>query len=701
MRPMVAFWRYVIAQVQEKQVIYRKKAAWKEKMPLTVKGENRVQKLLDTLTLDEKIHLLAGDGYFGIPGVERVGLKKVRTCDASIGLRGCTMPTTSFPAEVAMAASFDPELVESIGLALAEECRALGIGVLLGPGVNLARVPTCGRNFEYFGEDPYLSGEMAASYIGGTRKGGVVATVKHFVCNNSEHARHLSNSVVDERTLRELYLQPFHRAIEGGALAVMTSYNLVNGVHMGEHPYLVKEILRGEWGFDGLVVSDWISLYSTVRTIKQGVDLEMPKPRYYAPWNIYHALEKHLISEDDINVHVRHLLSTYEKAGLFDRPLVDADAKDGNNVEHGEIALRSAREAVCLLKNNGDLLPLSNRKIVIGGTCSDVVESGGGSANIAHHVKWETFAGRMARSSSETVVLPKFWWARKKWRRMVSNAPAIVLVVGFGHKIEGESFDRPWALPRRDRKAILEASKLNKHVIVVIQSGGAVETYSWIGKVDAVIDAFYLGQETAHAIDDVLFGHWNPSGRLPFTIAKDYLDYRSLRGYPRYWLGLAWKNLGAYQGKSQEGKTFRLEYNEGLLMGYRQFDAEKKEVAFCFGQGLSYTTFSYKDLKIERNGEDVSAEFLLSNTGDRDGAEVAQLYVHEDGAKVWRPVQELKAFKRVFLKKGETSLVRFVLKKDAFSYYQTEKWAFAMDGGTYTLCIGSSSRDIRLEGTVE
>ena len=666
-------------------------------------SKTKAQRLVEAMTEQEKLELLSGIDEFCIRPVKRLGLQSVPTSDATMGLRGWKEKTTVFPSAVAMAASFDRDLITEIGKTIGEECRAKGVGVLLGPGVNITRVPTCGRNFEYMGEDPYLAGEMASCYIKGVQSQGVITTVKHYACNNSDYSRHLCDSVVDERTLREIYLPAFKKAIEAGSLGVMTSYNLVNGVHAGEHPYLIGEILKGEWGFDNLVISDWNSLYSTVGTIKNGVDLEMPSPKYLSPLNLKEALDKGEITISDIDRHLLGIFNAFEKAGLFDRPLIDKKAKDATSNEHQVLALQSAREGICLLKNQGNLLPLKGKKLCLGGPNSMQVSDGGGSSRIIFPQGQEpqSMARYLPTVVADTTVLPSRWWRKREYREKVSQCEAVILVMGFDHYSESEAYDRKWELPLSQKEEIEQCAMLNSNTVVILQCGGAVETGSWITTIPSVVQAFYLGQSTSEAITDVLLGKVNPSARLPFTIANDFSDYQSVRNYARKYWKLASKNVYKYQGRDQSGHQLAMEYKEGLLVGYRQFDTKGQEVAFCFGHGLSYTSFSYESLVVTQEAEKVLVSFILTNSGCCDGAEVVQLYVHQSDAKVYRPLQELKEFSRVFLKKGESKTISFVLGDDAFSYYDIQSWSFVRDKGTFVIRLGSSSRDIRLEKTIE
>jgi beta-glucosidase len=657
------------------------------------------KRITAALTREEKITLLGGVDEFCIPGIGRIGLKPVWTSDATLGIRGWNAPVTDFPAAISLASTFDRNLIQRVGDALGEECRAMGIGVLLGPGVNLARVPVNGRNFEYFGEDPYLCGQMAASYIKGVQSHPVIATVKHFACNNSEYDRHKSNSVVDERSLHELYLPAFKQAVQAGCLAVMTSYNQVNGTYTSEHPYLLDGVLRGDWGFEGLVISDWNSLYSTKGVLACGVDVEMPQAKYLTKEKVVSAFEAGVFDDEQLDKRIMHLLSSYEKAGLFTVPTVDDSLKIGGEA-HLQAAFDASVASVVLAKNEQSLLPLSSsQRICLGGDNACKVAQGGGSSMIQWQQKPQTLAQRLA---GKVALLPRHWVYSRKWHARVRECDAVVLVVGYDHIEESEAYDRPWRLSGTDIRSIQQAAQLNKHVVVVVQSGGAVETESWQDAAQAILFASYLGSSTADALEALLYGTVNPSGKLPYTVARRLEDYRSMRTYPKDFATTNVARIKKGQGDSTIRSVSDLVYREGLMVGYRQFDTEQSEVAFCFGHGLSYTRFQYGELEVRQLDERTwHLQCMLTNVGDRTGAEVVQLYMHPLDPKIFRPFQELRGFSKVLLKANEQKLVDFLITDEAFSRWDQASWSFTSDAGSYELRIGSSSRDIRLKAVVE
>jgi beta-glucosidase len=661
------------------------------------------QRILAEMTDAEKLNLISGVDEFCIPGISRLGLKPVWTSDATMGLRGWKTKVTDFPATIAMAASFDRDLIKEVGTTLGEECRALGVGILLGPGINIARIPTCGRNFEYCGEDPYLAGEIASSYIQGVQSKGIIATVKHFACNNSEYDRHKCNSVVDERTLRELYLPAFKKAVESGALGLMTSYNQVNGIYCSEHPYLLGEILRNEWGFEGLVVSDWNSLYSTVDAACSGVDLEMPGPKWFAPEKLAKAISEGKVSMADIDAKLLHIFTSYEKAGIFNRPMVDSEAKVGT-AGHFALAQRLARESIVLLKNTGNLLPLRKSKpmvVCVGGRNAFQTPSGGGSSMIQFDQPPISLAQKLLGEGLEVVLLPSLWWKKKAYREKVKNCNAIVFSTGFDNIYESESYDRQWQLPKNEVEEIHRIADLNENLVVILHGGGDMETSSWLSSTKSVLHAFYLGSSTATALADILFGRCNPCGKLPFTMAKAFSDYRSVSHYPRDYDSMSVKRIQGGQGDPKKRFVWDMAYTENLMVGYRLFDTQRIEVAFPFGHGLSYSTFSYSGLQLEKHSDfSVSISFTVTNTGKVAGKETVQVYVHEELPDVYRPQQELKQFEKVSLEVGEAKEIRLLLLADAFCHYDTKTWKFVTGGGRFALSIGSSSRDIRLQAMV-
>jgi len=675
------------------------------------KSSARVKWIVAQMTSEEKLAYLGGIDRFCLRAIPRLGIPALWTSDATSGVRGVDAPVTTFPSAIALAASWNRANVRAVAQTIAWECRALGISILLAPGVNIARVPVCGRNFEYLGEDPYLAGELAAVYVQGAQGEGVLTTVKHVACNNSEYDRHKTDSVVDERTLREIYLPAFKRAVEAGTLGVMTSYNPVNGIYTSEHPHLVQNILRGEWGFDGLVMSDWDSLYSTLGPLVHGVDVEMPEAKWLKPDLILAALEKNGLAWDIVDAKLEHILYACERLGMLDRPMIDIASPIGT-VAHKQLALSAAQEGIVLLKNQGNLLPFAVeglRKVVVMGRNAQASPSGGGgSSYVLRNLPGKTLPEALrVRLASDAIitVLPKNWWASRTSREAVRHADGVIFVTGFDHVYESEAYDRRWSLPPGEIRGIKRAAGLNNRLAVVVHAGGALEMKSWIDVPTAILDAFYLGESSSEAIASVLVGEVNPSGRLPFSWAAALSDYESMRTYPKNFDSISIARVKGGQGDPTKRKIVPMRYEEGLMVGYRQFDTQGPEPLFPFGFGLSYTTFSYQDIKAEwadaATGEQrLQVNCLVRNSGTRSGSEVAQLYVHPLEAMVFRPQQELKGFDKVSLAPGESRQLDFYLTRESFARFDEGQNCWVVDPGKYELRVGSSSRQILQQVTV-
>ena len=672
--------------------------------------EERTVKLISKMTLDEKIAYISGIDSFAIRGIPRLGIPYIWASDATSGVR-CFGPATAFPANVLLTATWNRDLIHSVGSVIAEEARAQGISILLGPGVNIARVPTCGRNFEYMGEDPYLAGEMAASYIRGVQGGGVMTTVKHFACNNSDYDRHKTDSVVDERTLREIYLPAFRKAVlAGGSRGVMTSYNPVNGTYASENRDLLIEILRKEWGFDGFVMSDWNSLYSTIGPILNGLDVEMPKSKWLSPARVRKALAAAEITEENLDTMISHMLFSAIKMGLFDRPLVDRN-KTVNTPEADILAVRTVEEGVVLLKNTKKVLPLSAKQVkhivVMGRNAFQAASGGGGSSYVLPSKPvpgmYESLRKFLPDDVTVEFVATKKGRIYKKDRSAVKQADAVIIATGFDKVHETETLDRSWEIPDKEAVLIFETARLNSLVVVVLNGGGDMETGSWVDSVPAVMHSFYPGQAGAAPVVDIIFGKVNPSGKLPFTMTKRWDDIAAISHYVKNPGKAGFGRILFGQGNPHIRKIAKMEYKEGLMVGYRHFDTNNIEPEFSFGHGLSYTTFSCSDLVIScgeifksalvKEGVDVT--LLLRNTGGRAGSETVQLYVNDYVSSAVRPKKELKGFEKVFLKRGESREVTLHLDWEAFAFYSIEQKSWVVEPGDFEILAGFSSRDIR------
>jgi beta-glucosidase len=614
-------------------------------------------------------------------------------------------------------------LLWSQGQAIGEEVKALGRDMILGPTVNINRTPLWGRNFEAYGEDPYLTSRLAVAYIKGVQSEGVIATVKHFAANNQEFERHRVNAVVGERALREIYFPAFKAAVqEAGVWSVMSAYNKLNGTYCAENPELLKDVLRKEWGFKGFVVSDWGSTYSTMNTVNAGMDLEMPggapmqewlkKPNtvaagngggWLAPEKVLPEVDAGKISTATIDDNVGSILRVLFVSGQFDHPYTPTGKID--TPEQRAVARKGATESIVLLKNAGDLLPLNPAKVhsiaVIGPNAAIARTGGGGSSLVVPKYSIPPLKGIQDRAGDRMQVTYALGVSmegedpgkdtpearaqlRKEAVAAAAKADSAIIVVGRSPKLESEDFDiKSLDLPEGQDELIAAVAKANKNTVVVINAGGPVIMTRWIAQVPAIVDMWYGGQEGGNAIADVLFGDADPSGKLPVSFVKQWKDSPAYGHYP--------------------GENLQVDYAEGIYVGYRYFDKQKIEPLFPFGFGLSYTRFDYSDLKVSpgevSSGQPVEVSLQVRNSGSRPGAEVVELYVHDGHASVDRPVQELKGFRRVNLAPGESTTVKFILDRAALSFYSTTKNEWIAEPGQFDVWVGSSSRDIRQKGS--
>lgn len=698
--------------------------------------ETRIDDLLSRLTLDEKIAIVHANGTFRSGGVPRLGVPALWTDDGPQGVREEVSITswgpagrtddyaTAMPPGATIAATWDPALAEAVGRAIGEEACARGKNVMLAPGINIARTPLCGRNYDYYGEDPWLSGRIAVGYIRGMQSRQTVACVKHFAANNQEVDRGTIDVEMDERTLREIYLPAFEASIrEGGALAIMGAYNRFRGVHCAENGYLLNQVLKKEWGFPGAVISDWGATHDTREAVFNGLDLEMgsrgPFDQYYLAANFEAGIKSGLYPVALLNDKVRRDLRLLYASGAMDHRA----AGSLNTPEHVDVARRAAQEGIVLLKNDGGLLPIDPAKYntiaVIGENAVRTFAAGGNSAGVKAFHETTAMDGILARAGAGMNVIysegyrqPKARWVygtdvagvrhmeiaemtaderRTLADRAVAaakSADLVVFVGGLVHQayLDDEGTDRKdLSLPAHQAELISQLARVNPRLVVVLIAGSPVEMDGWLGSVPAVLQAWYGGSEAGTALAGVLFGDVNPSGRLPITFPRSMAQTPTYHGGP-----------SAYPGV---GGVVR--YNEGILVGYRWYDTKGIDPLFPFGFGLSYTTFAYSGLKVTSTGPDSAAvECTVTNTGSRAGAEVVQLYVQDRHAPVPRPAKELKAFARVELSPGQSRVVRLPLTPRSFAYYSDADHAWKVDGGDFTLLIGSSSRDIHLTGDI-
>ena len=649
---------------------------------VTQEHRERAAALVAQMTLEEKCDYIGGskDGFYIRP-IERLGIPLIRMADGPQGVRNNTK-STLFACGVAAAASWNEDVVYEMGVALGQDSRARGVHILLGPGVNIYRSPLCGRNFEYMGEDPILAGNTAAQYIRGVQSQGVMATVKHFALNNQEFNRHHVSSDADERTMYEIYFPAFKAAVDAGVASVMSSYNLVNNVHAAENKWLLTDVLRNEWGFQGFVMSDWTSTYSTLGCVRSGLDLEMPQGFCMNYETIKPLIETGVIREKDIDTKVENILSSMIAYGFLDRPQLDTTIKEDNPYSR-EVAYKLSCESAVLLKNSGALPLRKGGKIALMGPRADIIPCGGGSGSVDPLYSISLYEGmkQLGEDFPVTLVAEN----DKAAASQLKGADAVVISVGFDKNTEKEDHDRTFSLPAGQDEMIEFALANNENVIVVIYAGGGIDMSRWQDKVSAIVMGWYPGQEGGLAIARMLAGEFSPSGRLPLTIEARVEDNPT---YTNYYV----ENPLTKRGHS----TLNVTYGEGVFVGYRGYEKNGVQPAYSFGHGLTYTTFEYSDIivKPSQNGYDVT--FTLSNTGQYDAAEVAQVYVGEVNPTVLRPSKELKAYKKVFLKAGESQQVNVHLPKSAFAFYDVDSHDWKVNPGEFNIMVGASSSDIRL-----
>lgn len=656
-----------------------------------------IKKIIAEMTLEEKAGLCSGADFWHTKAVERLDVKRITMSDGPHGLRrqeeegdhlgmGGSVPAVCFPAGCATAASFDDKLIHALGEELGEECRAEGVNVLLGPAANIKRSPLCGRNFEYFSEDPYLASRMAANYIKGVQSKGVGTSLKHFLANNQEHRRMSSSSEIDERTLREIYLAAFEEAVkESKPWTIMCSYNRINGTYAAENKKFLTDVLRKEWGFDGFVVSDWGAVNDRPADLEAGLDLEMPGSFGINDERIIEAVKAGTLSEETLDTAVERILRIVEKSHAVDRTApYDKDASHN-------LARKMAGECMVLLKNEG-VLPLSKEDKVafIGEFAEKPRYQGGGSSHINSFKTESAWDG----ADKAYVIYAKGYDTNADkvdealLKEAVEVAKAVktaVVFAGLPDSYESEGYDRSHMKMPDCQNALIEAvSEVNPNTVVVLHNGSPVEM-PWINKVKAVLEVYLGGQAVGGATLDVLYGDVNPSGRLAETFPIKLEDNPSYLYY--------------------RGEGDRVEYREGIFVGYRYYDKKKMDVLFPFGHGLSYTEFDFSNLQLSaeemRDTDTLQVTVDVKNVGSRSGKTVVQLYVAPPEGDVIRPVRELKGYEKIFLAPGESKKVSFTLSKRAFSYYDTEIGGFRAPAGEYGIEIGASSRNILLRALVK
>lgn len=650
--------------------------------------------IIKQMTLEEKCYLFSGKDFWQTRSVERLGVPNMTLSDGPHGIRkqegagdqlglNGSLPATCYPTAATIANSWDTALGEEIGEHLGTEAASQGVGTLLGPGLNIKRSPFCGRNFEYFSEDPYLAGKMAASYIRGIQKNGVAACPKHFAANSQELRRMASDSVMDERTLREIYLTGFEIAVkEGRARSIMSAYNRINGVYANENEHLLQEILRDEWGFDGFVVSDWGASNDHTEGVRAGSHLEMPTTGGDSDLELIEAVKSGRFSQELLDQRVDELLDVILSVTKSIKPL---EGKPFDVEKHHAMAAKASEQSIVLLKNENNILPLKKgAKVAVIGEFAQKARYQGAGSSVVNPTRLDN-AMDVVKNFDLDVAGFEAGYPRSgrgdpamqaRAVELAKKADIVLLYIGLDEISESEGLDRShMRLPQSQIDLIEAVAAVNPSVVAVMSAGSAVEM-PWLPKCKALVHGYLCGQAGASSVLKVITGQVNPSGKLAESYPVKYEDVSSAPYFP--------------------AKERTAEYREGLYVGYRYFETANVPVLFPFGFGLSYTTFEYSDLTV--TGKE--ATFTLKNTGKMDGAEVAQLYVSKPDGDVFRPAKELKGFTKVFLKAGESRQVTIPLDDKAFRYFNVKTNRFETEGGAWTVMIGASCADIRLSGTV-
>jgi beta-glucosidase len=671
----------------------------------------RLAVTVDDLTLKEKLSLLSGDSLWTTPAIPHLRLPALTLSDGPHGIRKPrkelslhdSYPATCFPTAAALACSWDESLLFDVGVALQKECIHYGVHILLGPGMNLKRHPAGGRNFEYFSEDPLLSGRLAASYVQGVQSSGkVAACIKHFAVNNQESHRFVVNAVIDERTARELYYRGFEIAVKSAnPTAVMCAYNRINGVYCSENSTLLTDILRNEWGFLGITMTDWGATNNRVEGIRAGMDLEMPGSHGVHYWEIVDAIKSGDLSMSCVDASAQRMLNLIQERGTNSG--ITAHEYDERNpmwLKHYELASKVAMECCVLLKNDDNFLPLKAENVakvaVIGDFANGHPRYQGMGSSQVHSIKVMTGINELRRHIDPQNILFAPGYDADDYHEenidmtlvneaveVARQASVVLLFIGLPEIVESEGFDRDHLdVPAQHVALVEKVCQVNPNTVVILSNGGALEI-PWHSYPKAILEGYLLGEAGGGAVVDLIFGIQSPCGKLAETVAERMEDILANDYFPGTW--------------------DRVEHREGLLVGYRYFDTCEKRVLYPFGHGLSYTTFSYDSLTVETIQDEihdklVEVSFTVTNTGQMACKEVIQCYVHDIECGVFRPDQELKDFKKVHLEPGEMQSVQFTLATEAFSFYDIGIGGWIVERGDFEIRIGSSSRDIRLRG---
>ncbi len=664
-----------------------------------------IDELVSQMTIKEKAALCIGGSAWCTTSVRRLGIPEIVMTDGPHGLRRVenvneshniaslkeSIPATCFPTASALAASWDIELIKEVGETIGEECIAQDVDIILGPGNNMKRTPLCGRNFEYFSEDPYLGGDLSAAFINGVQSKGVGATLKHFIANNQEYKRNTMSSEVDERTLREIYLRAFEIAIKKSRpWAVMCSYNKLNGTYCSESYELLTQILREEWKFDGIVMSDWGAIHDRIKALKAGVDLEMPGPKKNSFKQLMTAIRNGELDEEILSKTAKRILKT-----IVRRYKVKEDKRDFDANIHHSIARKTASESMVLLKNEGDILPIEKPELIaiIGKAAKNPKIQGGGSSLVTPtnvDIPYEEI--KKIAEGSKILYEEGYTMEDELNQEMIDRAKDVakiakiaLLFIALPPNKEFESYDRDdMHLSKQQVELIKSVSSVQPNTVVILNNGSPISMREWIDDVPGVLQAWLMGQGGGKAVADILFGRINPSGKIAETFPVKLSDNPAYINYP--------------------GENDRVIYGEGIFVGYRYYDKKQVDVQFPFGYGLSYTTFEYSNLKVSsskfRDIDGLALTVDITNTGKMAGKEIVQLYVMDRESKLARPIKELKRFAKVDLRPGETKTVSFNLDMQDFAYYSPQHKSWVTENGEFDIIVGKSSREICLTNRV-
>ncbi len=672
----------------------------------------RASEILSKMTLEEKISLIGGERSFYIKGFDKYKIPELYLSDATQGVHirkeiNTGLPkSTAMPCPSALTATWNIKLAHDYAKAVGEECRAGGIAVLLGPGMNIYRISQNGRNFEYFGEDPFLASRVIENYVVGMQSTGTMATLKHFLLNNTEYYRRKSNSIVDERTIHEIYTPAFKAGIDAGAMCVMTSYNQINGEWAAESKYVITDLLRKYLGFRGLVMSDWWSTWDPEKSIKSGLDLEMPgepgnhKDLFekigdiFVKKNAARLIKEGKVSENDINRMAKNIIRTSIEMGIYDRTVKDESYLNKFS-DHESVALNTAREAIVLLRNENNILPIQpdgKKKILLTGEFTETIAQGGGSAKVDGY-NFVTMS-----DAFKNIYGTQVDYVKNPTEEQLKKADVVLLSIG---TLDSEGHDKDFNLPNETEELVLTTAAKNKNVVVVVSTGGGVKMTNWNNKVAGILYAWYAGQNGNTALAEIVSGKVNPSGKLPITIEKKFEDSPGADYVPA-----GEKIYSNWVDDMQPDIPIRnVKYNEGILVGYRWYDTKNIEPLYHFGFGLSYTKFEYSNLKVDtktfKKGEKLNVTFDVKNAGSSSGKEIAQLYIKDVESSVHRPEKELKGFTKISLEPGETKTIKMKLSGNDFSFWDVKKKEWKIEPGNFVIMVGSSSNDIRSSIIIE